>query len=320
MTAKRVSIAMIHDNQTYSDCGDSEIDGSRSHSAVSKGEVSPAPVGTAPNAAINDNKSSDEVLGQYYTREDLAARFYDVFCGRFDPSLYQIVEPSAGEGAFFKLLPPGSLGYDVEPKYPGIATSDFLEVTIPSDRRIAIIGNPPFGRNASMAVRFFNHAACQCDVIALILPRSFRKASIENRLDPAFHLVHEELVPDNAFIFRAKPYNVPAIFQMWRRHLQPRKLQQIETDHPDFAFTTPDLADFAIQRVGARAGRVHFDLTMSPSSHYFIKGAVEDIMTKIDFSRVVGNVAGNPSLSKSEIVAMYREWVARQSRVSQPRG
>jgi hypothetical protein len=130
--------------------------------------------------------------------------------------------------------------------------------------------------------------------IALILPRTFRKASIENRIDRAFHLLREETVPDDAFLFRSKLYNVPAVFKIWERRGELRGLRHVETQHPDFEFTTSDRADFAIQRVGARAGRVHHDFTVSPSSHYFIRGNVEAIMARLDFASVVGNVAGNP--------------------------
>lgn len=266
-----------------------------------------APLTSAARAASNDNRASDARLGQYYTLDAVAEKFWAAFRERFDPALYLMVEPSAGTGSFLKSWPAGSLAYDVDPKYPGIQTADFLTVTLPSGRPPAIIGNPPFGKNASMAVRFFNHAAWQSNVIALILPRSFRKASIQNRLDPAFHLVHEEIVPDDAFLFRSKPYNVPAVFQIWERRPEPRKRWPVETKHPDFEFTEPDRADFAIQRVGARAGRVHRNFHASPSSHYFIRGNVEDIMAQLDFASVASNVAGNPSLSKSEIVRLYRE-------------
>lgn len=266
-----------------------------------------APLTSAPRPASNDNRAADVRLGQYYTLDAVAEKFWTVFRKHFDPALYLMVEPSAGTGSFLKLLPAGSLAYDVDPKYPGIQTADFLTVMLPSDRNVAIIGNPPFGKNASMAVRFFNHAAWQSSVIALVLPRSFRKASIQNRLDRAFHLVHEEVVPDDAFLFRSKPYNVPAVFQIWERRSEQRKLWPVETEHPDFEFTEPNRADFAIQRVGARAGRVHRNVRASPSSHYFIRGDVEGVMAELDFASVTGNVAGNPSLSKSEIVYLYRQ-------------
>lgn len=167
-------------------------------------------------SAINDNFSSSIGLDQYYTRQDVAERLYSVFKEHFDPNQYQMVEPSAGTGSFLKLLPGGSLAYDVDPKYPGIQTADFLKIEIESDRdrEIVIIGNPPFGKNTGMAVRFFNRAARRANVIAFIVPRTFRKASVVNRLDRHFHLLREEPVPSNAFLFNSKPYNVPAVFQI----------------------------------------------------------------------------------------------------------
>lgn len=254
---------------------------------------------------------NDVLLDQHYTREDVALKLYGTFQDFFDPLQYQLVEPSAGTGSFFRLMPPGSIAIDVDPKYPGICKADFLSIEIQSERQVAVIGNPPFGRNASMAVRFFNHAARQASVIALILPRTFRKASIENRLDRRFHLIHEEIVPRDAFVFRSKPFDMPAVFQIWERRPDLRELQHVAIHHPDFIFTKAHRADFGIQRVGARAGRVHRDFTRSPSSHYFIRGDVEPIMKQLDFTKVALNVAGNPSLSKSEIVFLYRQFTGR---------
>ncbi len=261
----------------------------------------------AAKAATNDNRASDERLDQYYTRPDVATHCYAIFQQHVDPAAFLLVEPSAGTGSFLKVMPAGSVGYDVEPKFPGIWTADFLTVRIDSDRDVAIVGNPPFGRNAGMAVRFFNHAAAQASVIAFILPRTFRKGSIENRLHRNFHLIREEPVPRDAFLFRGKPFSMPAVFQIWERRPYPRPLRPIDTCHPDFAFVTPDRANFAIQRVGARAGRLHHDFTASPSSHYFIRGHVEPVMARIDFRSVAADVAGNPSLSKAEIVELYHK-------------
>lgn len=263
---------------------------------------------TTSKPASNDNRSIALKLDQYYTQLCVAKALYRVFKIYFDPSRFLMVEPSAGTGSFFRLLPKGSIGIDQDPKYPGIRTADFLTASLPTDRPIAFIGNPPFGKNASMAVWFFNHAASQGRVIAFIVPKSFKKASIENRLDPAFHLIHEEEVSKNAFLFQGKPFNVPAVFQIWERRDQPRALRPTATTHPDFEFTTPDRADFAIQRVGTKAGRVHHDFSMSPSSTYFIRairGDVEGRMRQIDFASVARNTAGNPSLAKAEIVALY---------------
>lgn len=256
-----------------------------------------------------------EVLyDQYYTQDQVADALFDEVVKRYNPDLYQMLEPSAGTGAFFRLMPPGSLGIDIDPKGPGIIQADFLERRVEGGRPVATIGNPPFGTNASMAVKFFNHAATMSDVIAFVLPRTFRKRQLQNRLNDNFHLVHEQVVPADAFLFMGKPYNVPAVFQIWERRGQ-RALHVIQTNHPDFEFTTPDQADFAIQRVGAKAGRIHHDSERSANAHYFVRVAnrsaraidrVQRIMRRLDFPGAAGNVAGNPSLAKSEIVALYQ--------------
>lgn len=260
--------------------------------------------------ANNDNPSTDLELDQYYTREDVAAFMLRFLEDRVDIGRYLMVEPSAGTGSFLKLLPEGSLAYDIDPKYPGIRNRDFLEVTLPRGRPIAVIGNPPFGTCANMAVAFFNHAAPQVEVIALILPRSFRKALIQNRLNRSFHLLDEVDVPKDAFLFRSKPYDVPAVFQIWVRGPDERDPLPTATTHPDFEFLPKSRlheADFCIQRVGANAGRIHHEFWRSDEAHYFMKGDVEAAMRTLDFKSVTGNVAGKPSLAKSEIVTLYQD-------------
>lgn len=271
-------------------------------------DCQPAQHSECLRVVIEDHVALDVRLDQYYTKDEIAAKLYGIFCRYFDPEVYLMVEPSAGKGAFFKLLPSGSLGYDLDPKCDGLEAADFLTVILPSDQRICVIGNPPFGRNASMAVRFFNHAALFSSVIALIVPRTFRKASIQNRLDQSFHLVCDVMLPKNAFLFRGKPYDVPTVFQIWERREVLRPVISSETEHPDFDFTTHEEADIAIQRVGARAGRVHRDFSANPSAHYFIRGQVEPIMRMLDFARVTVDVAGNPSLAKLEIISLYNDF------------
>jgi hypothetical protein len=63
-----------------------------------------APQVRAIQSAFNDNRASDVRLDQYYTRQDVAAHFYEIFRKHFDPTLYQMIEPSAGTGSFYKLL------------------------------------------------------------------------------------------------------------------------------------------------------------------------------------------------------------------------
>lgn len=247
---------------------------------------------------------------QFYTCENVAADLYGTFCQYLDPDLFQFIEPGAGTGSFYKLLPPGSIAYDIEPKAPGITEADFLTTEPPRGKEIAVIGNPPFGKNASMAVKFFNHAARQAAVIGFIVPMTFQKTSIINRLDPSFHLLHEKLVPEGAFLFQGKKKTVTTVFQIWVRKPEQRKRKKMATKHTDFEFTKPRFASFAIQRVGNLAGRIHRNFNASPQAHYFIKAnvmGVEATMHSLVLSEVAKRTAGCPSLAKTELVEMYTE-------------
>lgn len=266
--------------------------------------------------AQNDNCLSIQGLNQYYTTYCVAEYLYQVLGQLIDLARYLLVEPSAGMGAFFRLMQIGSIGIDLAPKFPGTKTANFLETELPRERKIAVIGNPPFGRNARMAIRFFNHAAWQADVIAMILPRAFRKPAIVSKLNPAFHLIHDEDVPAEAFEFGGAPYSVPAIFQIWERRPAPRWQKPARARHSDFEFTPPNRAQFAIRRIGVRAGRVDRDLTLNKNSHYFVRvndpnrvDEVEAIFKQLDFGSVACNASGAPSLAQTEIVSLYQQWL-----------
>ena len=83
-----------------------------------------------------------------------------------------LVEPSAGKGAFYRLLPPSQrIGMDLEPKCEGLLTQDYFQFKFDLSKKYLIIGNPPFGKNASLAIQFFNHWP--------IMPRSLRLLSHE---------------------------------------------------------------------------------------------------------------------------------------------
>lgn len=248
---------------------------------------------------------------QFYTLREVASFLVGILRECYDLYGYQVVEPSAGNGSFLNVLPPNTIAVDVDPQHPGVRKANFLDIELASAKPIIVIGNPPFGQGSSMAIAFFNHSAKWARIIAMIHPKTFRKASVENRLDSAFHLVREETVPQDAFLFMGKPHDVPTIFQIWERREESRPKRIVRTHHPDFCFTTQDRSDFSIQRVGARAGRVHHDPHASPSSNYFIKGPVEEIMRGIDFTVPAGNTAGNPSLAKSEIIDLYCDYVQR---------
>ena len=46
-------------------------------------------------------------------------------------------------------------------------------------KNIHIIGNPPFGRQSSLAIKFIKKSCEFCDTLSFILPKSFKKESLK---------------------------------------------------------------------------------------------------------------------------------------------
>ena len=114
-------------------------------------------------------RSHARQLDQFYTDRSLADRLAGVVLARLAdrgvaPASLPFLEPSAGEGAFVDALltqaPQARVaGCDLDPKHPLAVRQDFFErPASPLDERWVVLGNPPFGKNATLAVRFFNHA------------------------------------------------------------------------------------------------------------------------------------------------------------------
>ena len=156
-----------------------------------------------------------------------------------------------------------------------------------------------------LRLSFFNHAASfqGTEIIAFILPKTFRKYSVQNRLNSNFTLLKDFELPKNSFLLNGAEYDVPCIFQIWQKLEIPRYTHKVRLSHY-VQFVQKADAEFAIRRVGGRAGKVLDGTDHNPNSTYFCKECkkgVKDILEKIDFTEVVNSTAGARSLSKIEI-------------------
>lgn len=229
-----------------------------------------------------------------------------------------IIEPSAGNGSFYegiKLLCKNKQRtfsmYDIDPKQIHINKKDFFDISIKNNT--LVIGNPPFGFSASLAIRFFNHAAKQkTKLIAFILPRTFKKDSVKNKLNLNYRLVYEEDCPNDVFLLDGKKYNVPCVFQVWVYTSKKRKIENWPVENKWIGFTTPEEATFCLRRVGGRAGQILEGLPSEYSkvSTYFCIEKIEgskDVLKNIDFTEVINSTVGVRSLSKREIHKLLHE-------------
>lgn len=130
-------------------------------------------------------------LDKYYTPDDLAQYCIDktreVLKGE---KVTDIVEPSAGAGAFTKLLPKHlTTSYDIEPEHESVVKQDYLKLELPYKKGRLIIGNPPYGRGNYLSVKFYKRAITQGDFISFILPISQLN---NNMYMYEFDMIHSE--------------------------------------------------------------------------------------------------------------------------------
>lgn len=260
--------------------------------------------------------SNKNILDQYYTNPSYAADCYEKVLELCDTDGKLLFEPCAGTGSFFNLMPKNRrMGIDLDPKIEGEGMcptpTDFLAFQEPALKGCVVISNPPFGKNASLAVSFFNRCGreLEASTIAFIIPKTFKKASIQNRLDENYHLIFEEDSPKNSFILDGKAYNVPCCFQVWVRRENKRELIDVSHDSPHLSFVKKsDNPDVAIRRVGGNAGSVLEGLDHKEPSTYFIKIHCDDkeglirIMKDLDLTKYRSNTAGMNSVAKYELV------------------
>jgi len=255
---------------------------------------------------------------QFYTPTDLSLQLTMKVAELIkDFETRTVIEPAGGTGSFIKAAK--SLGakkvisFDIEPKSDGVVEADFLNAELTVSNAITI-SNPPFGRNNSLSIPFFNKAAQHSEYIAFIVPRSWRKWSVINRLDRNFHLIHdEELAIDYVDDFGEMLWQKARLntcFQIWQRRDVQRELVKVE-DHGLISKVKPEQADVALTVFGYGCGKVKTSFDRVPNSTVmFLKvhdKRVIPALNKVDFSRFYKNTAYTEALSLPEIRYLLNE-------------
>ena len=129
-----------------------------------------------------------------------------------------------------------------------------------------------------------------------------------------FHLIHESSIEKDAFLVNGLPYDVPCVFQIWKRMETPRSVPLKEKTEWTYVKKSEPY-DIAIRRVGVYAGRCMLPSeTLSVQSHYFVKlpegNNIDKIVDHICKNKFPSNTTGPRSLSKSEINSVLSECVS----------
>jgi predicted RNA methylase len=228
-----------------------------------------------------------------------------------------VIEPAGGTGAFIQAAQnrgvTNVLSFDIEPKHSMVKKADFLGKKLTA-RDAVTISNPPFGRNNSLSIPFFNKAAQNSEYICFIVPRSWRKWSVINRLDRRFHLVadHDILVNyvDESGDRISKRTSLSTCFQIWQRRDELRNLVKVQ-DLGLIKKCEPAEADVALTIFGFSCGKLRTEFERKPNSTVMFLRVLHPqalaALKSVDFNRFSKNTAYTAALALPEINYLLNE-------------
>lgn len=268
-------------------------------------------------------KFRTNVRDQFYTSPEVASACVDIIRNVIPGAeSYLWLEPAAGSGAFLHASPKHvtRIGLDIDPKADDVIKGDYLSWEPPQTTQdILVFGNPPFGRQSSLAKSFIVKSCKFAKVIAFVLPRSFTKPSMFGAFGPRFHLVHNEELAKNSFVLNGDQYDVPCVFQVWeKRDVDRPEVAKVEP--VGYAYVKPgEDYHIAFRRVGGLAGKCYVNdgTHFSHQSHYFIRlddnvsDKVDDVVSATNAHVFPSNTVGPRSLSKSETNAVLNAIFAK---------
>jgi len=276
---------------------------------------------------------------QYYTTPEAVKICLDEVRRHIDLDGRTILEPCGGTGEFIEgfrrigIKDKNILSYDIDPKHELVCKANYLEVEFRRTDLISIT-NPPYGRASSLAKKFFQHASDHCEYICYLVPKSWRKWSVQNSLDNNFHLISDIEMPKNCFYRpdsegESKKDVLNTVFQIWKKDNRQRRkikipdnglVQKIKPTTKEVQVKRGDTisiqkrpdkvtgANFEIIVFGHSCGKCR---EIDPLMEYEAKTTtmylnidrqdVKEAIKSIDFSKHFNNVAYVQALSLQEI-------------------
>ena len=253
---------------------------------------------------------------QYYTPTDLALELSSKLIDLTGIDR-EFLEPAGGNGAFVTALE--KLGakkieaVDLFPKHPRVTQADFLKYE-PTGSDLVTISNPPFGRNNSLSIPFFNRAADRSEYIAFLVPRSWRKWSVQNRLDRRFHLVSDQEVAVNYVTDAGEQIgasnDLRTCFQIWQRQPKLRPVVRV-TDNALVQKCSPEQADIAIRVFGFGCGKTYRKFPKLPNTTLMFLSVCDarvfEVIEELDYERFTLNTSYTRALALPELNYLLNE-------------
>ena len=274
------------------------------------------PTETLPATKLGNTRVTGKE--QYYTPKPLALELVVQIEKVLGPiGGKSVLEPAGGTGAFIEAVQAKGvtsvISFDIEPLHELVSVGDFLEQEI-KERNLITISNPPFGRNNSLSIPFFNHAAKVSDAICFIVPRSWRKWSVTNRLDLGFELALDLDIEIDYVDAVGSPLSnknhLATCFQIWKKTDSPRSLVRV-TDKGIIEKVSPELADVSLTIFGYGCGKVKTQFEpVANTTQMFLKlnhPRALAALESVDYSKFFKNTAYTEALSLQEINYLLNE-------------
>jgi len=163
-------------------------------------------------------------------------------------------------------------------------------------------------------------------MIAFIISRTFRKLSVQNKLNQDFHLIYDEEIPNKPCCFN-HPMMVKCCFQIWIKKEIKRQIIDLPTSHIDWNFlsfgpndkngqpTPPLNPDFALRAYGGKIGEIKTNelQLLRPKSWHWIKSNIDKTelinrFNQLDYSNSL-NTARQNSMGRAELINLYLDFI-----------
>jgi predicted RNA methylase len=274
------------------------------------------PTETLPATKLGNTRVTGKE--QYYTPKPLALELVAQIEKALGPLAGKsVLEPAGGTGAFIAAVQAKGvtsvISFDIEPLHELVSVGDFLEQEI-KEKNLITISNPPFGRNNSLSIPFFNHAAKVSDAICFIVPRSWRKWSVTNRLDLGFELALDLDIEIDYVDAVGSPLSnknhLATCFQIWKKADTPRGLVRV-TNKGIIEKVSPEQADVSLTIFGYGCGKVKTQFEpVANTTQMFLKlnhPRALAALESVDYSKFFKNTAYTEALSLQEINYLLNE-------------
>ena len=306
--------------------------------------------GSSRQSEIRDQQRSKAKINKntFYLKPKAAHKLIAMIDEEFPLKEFnRIVDPSAGKGSFAEYFYDQGYpldAYDEKPIKPFIVRKDFLDVAVApykkKYRNVLVIGHPPDGYKGSIAKQFVTKSCEFASVIALVLPKAFKKKLMKSAFSSAFKLKHSYILAESAFVVPELGTYIPCLFQVWERSniasnvtsiksvttglksLKSDKHDQKQKDEMQSAYfkfvSQGDRPDFSIRKTGVYSGKLSaITEDKQPNTHYFIK--INDGFSKKQFRYQYNllrfdleNDAAQRLMTKSELVTIINKLELRR--------